>query len=167
MEDNGQEITIESLQKQLSELQGNYDKLKETNSKTNSEMAEYKRQEKIRLEKEKEKLSNEEKTNLELEDLRKQVSNYALKDSLLAQGYTAKEVEKLMADNCSPKVYAEIMADRMKEQEKSLKAEQIVKSTPQQPLGNKGGGKEETLAQKLAKENIASTNKDAKSYYNK
>lgn len=169
-----QAITIDQLQKEFSELKLNYEelqsahtKLKETNSKTNSEMAELKRQEKSRLEKEKEKMSIEEKTSLELDTLRKQVQSYELKDTLLAQGYTAKEVEKLMSENCSPKVYAEIMAERMKEQENSLKAQSIATSTPNLILGGGQSKVKETLGEQLAKSRATTVNQDAKNYYNK
>ena len=138
------------------------ERLKNAISKTNSENAEYKKREQARL-------TDDEKFAIELETLRKENATFKLRDSLLSEGYTAKEVEKLISADCSPKAYAEIMNERIKAQEKNSKASAIKTSTIEQSLGSdiNKGNEETSYAEKLAKETFASSSNNIKNIYKK
>ncbi|NCC99902.1 MAG: hypothetical protein EOL95_09435 [Bacteroidia bacterium] len=100
------------------------------------ENAEYKR-------KEREKMSSEEKTAQEYTELveskkalETQIASYKFREVLSKTGYSNVEVDKIIEANGSPEVYAEIMTERAKVLEKSLKAEAIKTSTPSTPIGD-------------------------------
>lgn len=145
-------------EQEFKKMQLENEKLKNAISKTNSENAEYKR-------KELEKLSVEEQTKLEIEEMRKQIANYTLEKSLQGQGYTVEEVAKLMADNCSPKAYAEIMNARLKSQETSMKADALAKSKADQSLGKETNGEEKSYAERLAEKRNSTNSQDIKNLY--
>ena len=112
------------------------EKQKQLKDKYATENADYKR-------KEVEKMSDEEKKARELQNLidsknkmEAELKQMRLEKDLLANGFTADESKKLIEGNFSVKDIADIMKARLVEQEKSIKAESLKKSTPEAPMGN-------------------------------
>lgn len=120
---------------------GEIEKLKRQISKVNSENAEYKRKAQAQMsEEDKRKIEQQELLD-KLAEAEKQLNTYKLKDTLVAQGYTAKEIELLVNGGCSAEVYAKIMNDRLTAQAESLKAQNLVNSTTTPPVGATDGEK--------------------------
>lgn len=119
------------------------EKLKNAISKTNSENAEYKRKELEHRKKELDKMSEEEKNAAKLSELveansklEAELKQFRIEKDLLSNGFTAEESEKLIKGGLAVKDFAEILKNRLEEQEKTLKATLLKGSTPSQPMGN-------------------------------
>lgn len=124
---------------------GEIEKLKKQVSKVNSENAEYKREKQAQkqaqmTEEDKRKIEQQELLD-KLAEVEKQLDTYKLKDTLNAQGYTAKEIDLLIKGGCTAEVYAKIMNDRLTAQAESLKATNLVNSTATPPAGATDGEK--------------------------
>jgi hypothetical protein len=139
-------------EKQLLEIE----KLKNAISKTNSENAEYKKKELA-------KMTDDEKKAKEYQDLvdsanqmKAELEQMKLEKSLLANGFTTEESEKLIKANISisdMKVLTDIIKEKVEIAVKSARAEMIKDSTPSSPMGNgNADGKRETPFQIFQKE---------------
>lgn len=121
-------------EKQLLEIE----KLKNAISKTNSENAEYKKKELA-------KMTDDEKKAKEYQDLvdsanqmKAELEQMKLEKSLLANGFTTEESEKLIKANISisdMKVLTDIIKEKVEMAVKSAKAEMIKDTTPSSPMG--------------------------------
>lgn len=125
-------------EKQLLEIE----KLRNSISKTNSENAEYKRQEADRKKKELESLPEVERLTKELEAERNarkadtaEIAQLKLEKEFVANGFTADETTKLINSNFAVKDIAEIIKSRVDEAVKSAKAEFTKNSTSKGLLG--------------------------------
>lgn len=126
-------------EKQLMEIE----KLKNAISKTNSENAEYKRQELERKKKELEslpeieKLREENKAIVESNSkMEAKIKEMELEKELVFNGFSATEIEKLVKGKFAVKDIAEIIKSRVDEAVKSAKAEMTKGSTSKSLLGN-------------------------------
>lgn len=130
------EKEFKALTEKYNSLNNDYIKKSDAYDKVSSENADYKR-------KERDKLSDEQKKEQELQDLidsknkiEAELQQMRLEKDLLANGFTADESAKLIGGNFSVKDIAEILKTRLDAQEKSLKAELIKGTTPATPMGN-------------------------------
>lgn len=115
------------------------EKQKSLKDKYASENADYKK-------KEIDKMSAEEKSAKELQELiesnkkyQEQIARFELEKSCTDEGFSADETKKLVESKFSPKVIAEIYAERLKQAQKTFVAETIKNSTPSTPIGNGTG----------------------------
>ena len=146
---------------------GEIEKLKRQISKVNSENAEYKRQKQAQMTEEEKRAQEQADLMAQLQEVQKQLDTYKLKDSLNAQGYTAKEIDLLIKGGCTAEVYAKIMNDRLSAQAESLKAQNLVNSTTTPPVGTADGGAEPlTNAQRIMQKGFDNA-QDIKNKFNK
>lgn len=136
----GAEATVD-YQTLYNTAMGEIEKLKKQISKVNSENAEYKRQKQAQMTEEEKRAQEQADLMTQLQDVQKQLDTYKLKDTLNAQGYTAKEIDLLIKGGCTAEVYAKIMNDRLTAQAESLKATNLVNSTATPPAGATDGEK--------------------------
>lgn len=136
----GEEATVD-YQALYNTAMGEIEKLKKQISKVNSENAEYKRQKQAQMTDEEKKAQEHKDLLAQLDQVKKQLDTYKLKDTLNAQGYTAKEIDLLIKGGCTAEVYAKIMNDRLTAQAESLKATNLVNSTATPPAGATEGEK--------------------------
>lgn len=142
------------------------EKLKNAISKTNSENAEYKR-------KELEKMSAEEKSARELQDLMEsnkkmeaELRTMKLEKDLLANGFTGEESEKLINSNFAIKDIADIIKAKVDEAVKSAKAELLKGTTTTPPMGSSAtNNSAKTKAQQIAEKEIGADTSKIKDYY--
>ena len=133
------------------------ERLKNANSKANSEAAEWKRKHNALLtEDEKKKQEDADRfaqMEKELDDLRKDKAVSEHKAKFIAQGYPealAEETAKSMADGDTTKVFAN-MGKFLTDHDKALKAE-ILKGTPTPPAGDGSDGMTLEKLRKLSDE---------------
>lgn len=119
------------------------ERLKNAISKTNSENAEYKRQEADRKQKELESLPELERLQKELEasqkatnDANARIAEMEHRQSGLENGFTNDEIAKLAGSKVDWKALKEIVTARVDAAIKSAKSEGVVNSTADSLLGN-------------------------------
>jgi hypothetical protein len=125
------------------------ERLKNAISKTNSENAEYKRQEADRKQKELESLPELERLQKELEasqkatnDANARIAEMEHRQSGLENGFTNDEIAKLAGSKVDWKALKEIVTARVEAAIKSAKSEGVVNSTADSLLGNGTANKE-------------------------
>lgn len=122
----------QEYERQLLEIE----KLRSAISKVNSENAEYKRKADAQMSEEEKKAKELQDLVTQNEEMNARIAQMQLEKDLLANGFTAEEIKKLIDGKFTPKDIAEIIKKRVDEAVKSTKAEFTKTSTPQSLMGN-------------------------------
>ncbi len=122
----------QEYERQLAEIE----KLRNAISRVNSENAEYKRKAEAQMSEEEKKAKDWQDLVAQNEEMNAKLAQMQLEKDLMANGFTAEEIKKLIDGNFTPKDIAEIIKKRIDEAVKSTKAEFTKTSTPQSLMGN-------------------------------
>lgn len=140
----------QNFEQLYTDAMGEIDRLKKQMSRVNSENADYKRKMQAQMTDEEKRVQEQNDLLARLQQAEEQLNTYKMRDTLVKQGFTAQEIELLVKGNCSAEVYAKIMNDRLSAQAESLKAQNLVNSTTQPPVGTLDGGNDTlTYAQRI------------------
>lgn len=131
-------------------------KAHESIKKLTGENAEWKRKWNEKASDDEKKAESDKSFKEEYDKQLAKLAEYEQKDKLLKSGFSAEEVEKIIAGNGEPTVYAEIYKAREEKLKKSLSLGNIKNGTPKSGVGNESGDDDDTdFITKLAKEKFA------------